>query len=192
VECAGPGDHAPPLCFDGPGLESQAAVGGFFQANPEANAGLKARLLALAGRGPGRAVDYFCGAGNLSLPLAQAGYEVRGLELDPAAVRLAESRAAELGLAARFERADLEAGPPPPGAAELVVLDPTRRGARRLARVLARGPAPRILHVGCDPATMARDGALLARGGYRLESLDVFDFFPGTHHLEALGSWRRV
>jgi len=191
LECAGPGDATAPLIFAGPRIEQQVPVGAFFQANPESNCELVERVLELAGDGPGRAVDYFCGAGNLGLTLAHAGWTVQGLELDRAAVELGSLRAAELGLDAVFGVADLELDPLPPGEAELAILDPTRRGARALARVLAGADVPRILHLGCDPATMARDGAILASGGYWLEGLELFDFFPGTHHLEALGLWIR-
>ncbi len=55
-----------------------------------------------------------------------------------------------------------------------------------MAALLKRA-APRLVYVSCDPATMARDARRLLDGGYRLESLRAFDFFPNTPHVEALG-----
>ena len=71
--------------------------------------------------------------------------------------------------------------------ADVVVLDPPRVGARRgvLERVAALAPRT-VVHVACDPAALARDVAVLAELGYRLEALRAFDLFPQTHHVEAV------
>jgi len=84
--------------------------------------------------------------------------------------------------AARVERA-LSNLPAP----EVVVLDPPRTGAGRdvVAAVSAAGPA-RIVHIGCDPASFARDVALYREHGFRLEKVRAFDAFPLTHHVESL------
>ncbi len=84
-----------------------------------------------------------------------------------------------------------------PGGASLAVLDPPRAGAGRpvIDALLAR-PEPgsaadasglrRIAYVSCDPATLARDLALLIAGGWTLGELRGFDAFPMTHHVECL------
>ena len=71
---------------------------------------------------------------------------------------------------------------------DCVVLDPPRAGAGRdvVGAVTARRPG-RIVHIGCDPAAFARDVALYAEHGYRLERVRAFDAFPLTHHVEAIG-----
>jgi tRNA/tmRNA/rRNA uracil-C5-methylase (TrmA/RlmC/RlmD family) len=72
-------------------------------------------------------------------------------------------------------------------APEVVVLDPPRGGVGPAAsEALARLPARRIVHLSCDPATLARDVAVLAARGWRLASLHGFDLFPQTPHVEAL------
>lgn len=73
------------------------------------------------------------------------------------------------------------------GRPEVVVLDPPRRGAGRavVASVARRGPQ-RIVHVGCDPAALARDVAGYLAGGYRLAALRALDAFPMTHHVECV------
>lgn len=73
------------------------------------------------------------------------------------------------------------------GRPDVVVLDPPRRGAGKevAAAVAAREPA-RIVHVGCDPAALARDIAAFASCGYRLEAIRALDTFPMTHHVECV------
>ncbi|WP_145940960.1 class I SAM-dependent RNA methyltransferase [Corynebacterium glyciniphilum] len=76
-----------------------------------------------------------------------------------------------------------------PGATppSVVVLDPPRTGAGRkvIETVATRGPAT-VLHIGCDPATAARDAAVFAEHGYCPDSVTVVDAFGLTHHVEVL------
>lgn len=73
------------------------------------------------------------------------------------------------------------------GRPDVVVLDPPRQGAGRAvaAAVAGRGPE-RIVHVGCDPAALARDVAAYAKCGYRPAAIQAFDAFPMTHHVECV------
>jgi tRNA/tmRNA/rRNA uracil-C5-methylase (TrmA/RlmC/RlmD family) len=75
-----------------------------------------------------------------------------------------------------------------PSSASVAVLDPPRAGVDRdLIGVLCAGPRMRkIAYVSCDPATLARDLAVLARHGWQLAELCAFDAFPMTHHVECL------
>ena len=78
------------------------------------------------------------------------------------------------------------------GDPDVVVTDPPRAGlGRATVRALAgRGPE-RVVHVGCDPASLARDLALFAEHGYRVGGLRAFDAFPMTHHMEAVALLER-
>ncbi len=69
---------------------------------------------------------------------------------------------------------------------DAVILDPPRTGAgaRVVADIAAAGPQ-RVIHVGCDPATFARDLRAWEDAGYGIDKLAVFNAFPGTHHMEA-------
>lgn len=71
--------------------------------------------------------------------------------------------------------------------AATIVLDPPRSGAGKdvVDRIASMEPA-QIVYVACDPVALARDVALFAERGYRLEALRAFDLFPNTHHLETV------
>lgn len=183
VTVPGPGGRPLPL---------EVPAGVFMQANPAVNARLvEAVAQAVAPREGMRLLDLYCGAGNFALPLAAAGAEVLGFETDGRAVEAARRTAARLGIStAAFRQVAVEeglswvqAGPRP----DAVVLDPPRAGAGAAVvdRLLAMAPA-RVAYVSCDPATLARDLARFAAGGYDVAALTVFDMFPQTPHVETL------
>ncbi len=136
------------------------------------------------------ALDLYAGVGLLTLPLARRFKRVIGVESHPAAVRDLAANAALHGLdrlkavrqkAFEFLRRFAQTAP------DLVVLDPPRTGAgkptlKRLAELRPR----RIHYAACNPPTWGRDLAYLVQSGYRLESVEMFDFFPQTYHIECL------
>jgi tRNA/tmRNA/rRNA uracil-C5-methylase (TrmA/RlmC/RlmD family) len=74
-----------------------------------------------------------------------------------------------------------------PRRADVAVLDPPRSGAgREVIDMLAAAEVPRIIHIGCEAASFARDVGLYLGHGYRVEELRVFDSFPLTHHIESV------
>lgn len=71
--------------------------------------------------------------------------------------------------------------------ADVAVLDPPRSGAgREIIDLLAAAEVPRVVHIGCEAASFARDVGLYLGHGYRVEDLRVFDSFPLTHHIECV------
>ncbi|MGW4631239.1 class I SAM-dependent RNA methyltransferase [Nocardia sp. NPDC004415] len=73
------------------------------------------------------------------------------------------------------------------GTPEVVVLDPPRAGAgKEVVAAVADADPRRIIHIGCDPASFARDLGLYLDAGYHLAELRAFDAFPGTHHVECV------
>lgn len=174
-----PDDAAPPI---------RQRPGSFTQVNAEANR-LLVRTVAAMAAPAARVLDLFCGAGNLSLPLAHAGARVLGVDRDREAIADAAGNAAVAGLTrARFETnaADRFLRQQGLAGAELIVLDPPRSGAAAVAAQLARLRPPRILYVSCDPATLARDVGTLAAAGYAVDRMQPIDLFPQTEHVETV------
>ena len=72
--------------------------------------------------------------------------------------------------------------------ADTIVVDPPRTGISKEAmEAIARHGASRVVYVSCDPPTMARDARRLLDAGYSLDSIEAFDLFPNTPHVETLG-----
>jgi tRNA/tmRNA/rRNA uracil-C5-methylase (TrmA/RlmC/RlmD family) len=137
-------------------------------------------------------VDLYCGAGLFAgavAPLVGAGGAVTGIESEQAAVRNARQNLADYPWA-QFRKADVakaaEDGDLPD--ARLVIADPPRAGLARevIGYLTGQGQAERFAYVSCDPATLARDLALLLEGGWRLDDLRAFDAFPMTQHVECV------
>jgi 23S rRNA (uracil1939-C5)-methyltransferase len=75
---------------------------------------------------------------------------------------------------------------------DLAVVDPPRNGlGERVARLLVKLGAPVLTYVSCDPATLARDLAVLLAGGYCIERAHLVDLFPQTYHIESVVKLRK-
>ena len=166
--------------------------GGFTQVNPQANRRLVAIVLELAAtRADDRLLELFCGAGNLTLPLARHAREVVGVESDASSVGCARRNADRLGLAnCRFIQQDASATARSLAVGgerfSLVVLDPPRSGAAELIEPLAALATDRLVYVSCNPATLARDLCRLVEHGFTLGPIQPIDLFPQTYHLETV------
>jgi len=172
--------------------------GEFVQANAAANRQLLAALVAdLDASEEPWLLDLYCGAGNLSLPLALRGARVLGIESRRSALRSARKAAREARTAKARFRAGAVAELLPALAGEgrryrTVVLDPPRQGAPELAAQLDPLGVEEIFAVSCHPASFARDLADWTARGFGLRSLKLFDFFPQTHHVELLARLTRA
>jgi 23S rRNA (uracil1939-C5)-methyltransferase len=138
----------------------------------------------------GVVVDLFCGAGNLSLPLASRAKKVIGLENSSLAVEDARHNAKRNG----FENCDFRAaniyegldGLKGEGPVDVLIVDPPRKGAKECIGSMVGLEPSKILYVSCDPTTLARDLTLLAYSNYRLRRVQLLDMFPQTYHLECV------
>ncbi|MGR3468537.1 MAG: class I SAM-dependent RNA methyltransferase [Shimia sp.] len=161
--------------------------GAFLQATAHGQAVLTAAVEEAAGPAK-RIADLFGGLGTFGLPLARRA-EVTLYEGDPALTEAAQAGWRHGSGLHRFEalHRDLFRNPLDPAELarfEAVVIDPPRAGAEAQTRQLAAGEVPRIAAVSCNPKTFARDAALLATGGYRLDWVQVVDQFRWSPHVE--------
>ncbi|ENO88927.1 23S rRNA (uracil(1939)-C(5))-methyltransferase RlmD [Thauera linaloolentis] len=173
----------------------------FTQVNVHINRLLIRRAMQLLEPRPGeRIADLFCGLGNFSLPIARRGASMVGVEGSEALVERALANAAANGLAARceFHAANLfeatEDSLAALGPLDKLLIDPPREGA--IAVVKAISPLqrpPRIVYVSCNPATLARDAAVLVHEkGYVLRGAGIANMFPQTSHVESVALFECV
>lgn len=172
----------------------------FTQVNAAMNRALVSRALRLLAPQPGeRIADLFCGLGNFSLPIARLGAEVVGVEGSEALVERAYANAARNGLRGRceFHAANLfettEDSLAALGRLDKLLIDPPREGAIAVVKAIdpSRGPS-RIVYVSCNPATLARDAAVLVHEkGYRLAAAGIANMFPQTSHVESVALFER-
>nr|WP_029112678.1 TRAM domain-containing protein [Mycobacterium sp. URHB0044] len=166
-------------------------VTAFWQAHRDA-AGVYSGLIAEWARlSPGMtAWDLYGGAGVFAAVLAEAvGESGRVLSVDTSrgSARAARAALADLGQVSVVTESVRRALTGQPGRADLAVLDPPRTGAgREVVDLLAAAGVPRIIHIGCEAASFARDVGLYRGHGYAVEELRVFDSFPLTHHVECV------
>ena len=137
-------------------------------------------------------LDLYCGVGTITLAMAKAAGKVIGVEVVEQAVEDAKDNAKRNGIEnAEFFCADagkaaleLEAKGIIP---DVVVVDPPRKGLNADAIEALHKMSPRrIVYVSCDPATLARDVALLKQRGYRLQNAMAADLFPRCAHVESV------
>lgn len=173
----------------------------FAQVNRTVAEALRARVFdAVMGFTPRRVLDAYAGTGPLTEQLALADVQVLAVEADRAGANAAVARVAHHGEAvARHVRVvcDLvERALPSAGSRDLpdvVVVNPPRRGvdARVTAWIEAAPPAVRgVVYISCNPATLARDLSRLP--SWRIASVECFDMFPQTAHVETVCVLRRT
>ncbi len=173
----------------------------FTQVNTGINQILMRRAMqCLAPRAGERIGDLFCGLGNFSLPIARLGAYVVGIEGSDTMVSRASDNARRNGLGERceFHAANLfettEDSLAALGHLDRLLIDPPREGAIAVAKAIhpQLGPA-RIVYVSCNPATLARDAAVLVHEkGYRLTGAGIANMFPQTSHVESIACFERV
>ena len=175
----------------------------FTQVNPFINHRMVARAVNLLDPQPHeRVADLFCGLGNFSLPLATRAARVVGVEGSATLVQRAAHTAQQHDLHERTEFrecnlfevdehwfADL-------GPLDGLLIDPPREGALAVVKALSALPQAqrpsRIVYVSCNPATLARDAAILVHvGGYHLRGAGVMNMFPHTSPVESMAHFVR-
>ena len=171
----------------------------FFQINPPQAEKLYARAVEYASPAKDSLVfDLYCGAGTISLCLAQRAGQVIGAEIVPEAIENAK-RNAEMNGISNTEFICADAGQAASQLAErglkpdAVVVDPPRKGMSEDAVAAVASMAPeRVVYVSCNPSTLARDILRFNSFGYTLKDVTAVDMFPRTCHVEAVVLMSRI
>ncbi len=176
-------DHAHASEFD---LRYEPGV--FTQANPEMNDRLVEVVVEAVRPAQGkRVLELHAGIGNFSVPLRLAGIEVVAVERQKRAAILCGRNARAAGVELEVRADTDESAVSTLGDFHTVLLDPPRTGAREAATAIAAAPGiEHVVYVACDAATLARDAALLAAGGFAVTAAHAFDMFPQTPHVETV------
>lgn len=179
------------------GLQIDYQPGDFVQVNAVVNQAMVQQALDwLAPEPDDHLLDLYCGLGNFSLPLARLVRCVTAVEGVQSMVGRARQSARRQGVRnIDFQCCDLSGPQLHESWAQqqysAVLLDPPRDGAAQVVEQLAKMFAEKILYVSCNPATLARDAALLQGKGYKLARLAALDMFSHTGHVEAMALFVR-
>lgn len=182
------------------GLRFRISPQSFYQVNRAAAALAYEKLREIAAVRPGDVIcDLFCGTGTIGLYLIKSTEASRliGVEVVEEAVENARVNAAQNGIAnAEFicadadriiSGADIEEGRDVISEADIVVVDPPRKGLSPdlISRITAVRPGG-IVYMSCDPDTLARDCRAFTDHGYTADTVTPVDMFPRTGHIECV------
>lgn len=140
--------------------------------------------------------DLYCGTGSITLATAQRAKYVVGIELVESSILDARANAVRNGIAnVEFHSADMHAASvhlfhtlPKP---DVIIIDPPRAGMHpKVVEHLAGLAVETLVYVSCNPATQARDCALLDHV-YAVEKVQPVDMFPHTYHIESVALLRK-
>jgi 23S rRNA (uracil1939-C5)-methyltransferase/tRNA (uracil-5-)-methyltransferase len=174
------------------GIRFEFQAGDFFQNNPFILPKFVRHAIDQAkATGAKHLVDAYCGSGLFAISAARDFEQVIGVEISESAVKKATHNAEINSLTnCRFMAADAQhvfKDVPHAGADTVVLIDPPRAGCSPefLQQLFAFGPKG-VVYVSCNPATQMRDLVLFTEAGYKLGTVQPFDLFPQTKHLECV------
>lgn len=168
----------------------ESIMGGFIQANLNVNKQLIEHVAECV-EGSGRILDLYSGSGNFGIPLSFHVQEVLAVEHDERLVKSGADLAKRNGcsnirfLNEKVSRALkwlIKEGT----SFDSVILDPPREGAKEAVLDISRMEVSKIAYISCNPSTLARDCSLLAKAGFKIKSIRLFDMFPQTFHIESV------
>lgn len=177
------------------GLSFTLSVPAFFQVNLAQTERLYDKAVEFAAlTGSETVLDLYCGIGTISLTMADRGAgRVLGAEIVPQAIDNARENARHNGMDQRTEFFCADAGEAAASLAarglhpDVISVDPPRKGlSPQVIDAIVKMAPSRVVYVSCDPATLARDAALLAGRGYLPVRAVAVDMFPRTAHVETV------
>lgn len=175
------------------GKTFRLSVPSFYQVNRAQAERLYAKAIEFADlTGQETVLDLYCGAGTITLALADHAKKVLGAEIVPEAIDDARENAARNGVknaeffcgdasdvAKKLARENLRP--------DVITVDPPRKGlAADVVESIAEMQPGRVVYVSCDSATMARDVKRLADLGYTARRACAVDMFPRADHVETV------
>ncbi len=173
--------------------EFEISANSFFQTNTRSARRLYQIAKAYARlSGSDRVVDLYCGTGTIAIYLAEAARQIDGIEIAESAVEDARRNCALNGIGnCRFLYGDVRARLSELKTPDVMIIDPPRDGMHKdvVSQVMTMGPR-RIVYVSCNPATLARDIAVL-KSAYRVAEVQPVDMFPHTWHIESVARLER-
>ncbi len=168
--------------------------GAFLQAVPQAEAAMTAFAVEAAA-GAKRIADLYCGAGAFTFPLAGVAPVLAADAAAGAVAALASATASAPGLKTiSVQVRDLDRRPllaQDLKSIDVVLFDPPRAGATVQCGEIGRSKAARVIGVSCNPATFARDAAMLVEAGFTLDRVLPVDQFLWSPHIELVGVFSR-
>ena len=175
------------------GLTFNISARSFFQVNTaQAEVLYKVALNFAELTGRETIIDAYCGIGTITLFMAKFARKVYGIEIVPTAIEDAKKNARENNIRnAEFFAGDAVKIIPKlfrEGVrADLVIVDPPRAGCdKKVLEIFAAMNPAKIIYVSCNPATLARDLAILRELGYLAKKIQPVDMFPFSSHIESV------
>jgi 23S rRNA (uracil1939-C5)-methyltransferase len=170
-------------------------AGVFLQATRAGEDALATKVLEWT-KGAKHVADLFAGLGTFALRLKENA-QVTAIESEPSAVAAMKQASDALagGKTLNAIARDLYRAPLTPHemkGIDAIVFDPPRAGAEAQAFQIARSKVNLVVAISCDPATFARDAAILIEGGFKLAEIVAFDQFRFTSHVEIAAKFTRA
>ncbi|MEE4257372.1 MAG: 23S rRNA (uracil(1939)-C(5))-methyltransferase RlmD [Bacteroidales bacterium] len=181
------------------GLKFKIGPKSFFQTNRDQALKLYSTALEFAGlSGEETVYDLYTGTGTIAAFLARYAKKVIGIEYIESAIKDANENSALNGISnTRFFAGDMhkvltDAFIEENGRPDVIVTDPPRAGMHeRVVRQIMKVAPEKVVYVSCNPATQARDLAIMA-SDYRIEKVQPVDMFPQTHHVENIVQLKKL
>ena len=167
----------------------------FIQNHVEQSTRIYLRILDLL-QNSKKILDLYCGIGVSTLLLAQKGKEVIGIEVNPTSIELAKENAQLNNLSHTSflcsSAEDSTAKHIDSLRPDAILVNPPKTGLDPIVKESFSHPCiKQIVYVSCHPPTLARDLSYLQTQGFIIQSIESFDMFPQTTHVETVAYLNR-
>lgn len=162
----------------------------FFQPNTKGAEVLYNKVLEFANPNKDQEIlELYCGTGSIGIYLADKAKKVSGIDIVPQNIKTAIENTILNNLSnCSYYEGDVEKVlKSNTFKADILILDPPRGGlSNKAIKQVIDLNILKIIYVSCNPATLARDLALLQEKGYQVKKIEAIDMFPHTAHLESI------